>query len=143
MDDQPASADRLVGAARTALGDSLRTVVTFTPDEFAVAYLRRDLYDGATDRARQVKRAFVEAERLGFDTQAAYASLSSDPETEPGIGAYEFTVRVFSAGYILRVVVGERGVLLTTDGLDIAASRELSVTLRKLLAAPEGGADPA
>jgi hypothetical protein len=139
VDDQSAFADRLVSAARTALGDSLRAVVSFTPDEFTVAYLRRDRYDGVTDRARRVKRAFVEAERLGFDTQAAYASLSSDPETEPGIGAYEFTVRVFSAGYVTRVVVGERGVVLTTDGLDIAASRELAVTLRKLLAAPEGG----
>jgi hypothetical protein len=132
-DISEAFSDSLVSTARTALGDTLRTVVYFTPEAFDVLYLRSDLYGGDPDRAREVKGRFVNNERLGFDSQETYRDLGEEPDAEPDIGEYEFTIRVFSDGFISRVIVGDHGVLLTTDGMEIQSFEELAISLRKLL----------
>jgi hypothetical protein len=125
----PTLSDSLVSACRAAVGDSLRTVIEFTPDEFEVLYVRSDL--GDVDQIRRQKARFVENERVGFDEQ--YGD-SIDAGEEPDIGSYEVTVRVFTDGFLSRVIVDDRGVILTTDGLDVDVMEELSVTLRRLLA---------
>jgi hypothetical protein len=125
----PPLSDSLVSACRAAVGDDLRTVVEFTPESFEVLYLRNDL--GDVETARREKARFVESERAGFDERYDPAVEAGDA---PDIGRYEVTVRVFTDGYLSRVIVGDRGVLLTTDGLDVGVMEELSVTLRRLLA---------
>ncbi|WP_255148645.1 DUF7522 family protein [Halorarius halobius] len=127
---QPSLSDSLVSACRTAVGDSLRTVIWFTPDAFEVLYVRSDIGDAASVARR--KEQFVESERAGFGE--SYRRDTIDAGEEPGLGDYEVTVRVFSDGFLSRVIVGEQGVLLTTDGLDVDVMEELSVTLRRLLA---------
>jgi hypothetical protein len=123
-------ADQLVSAARTGLGDSLRSVVYFTPSKFDVLYVRRDLYDSpeALDRA---KSRLVDSEVVGFAEasvrRAAQGGAASD------IGQYGFTVRVHDEGYVIRVLDGDRGVLLTTDSMDVDEFEETAVAVRKLI----------
>jgi hypothetical protein len=124
-----ATVEALVSASRTAVGDALRSVVYFTPEAFDVCYLRGDLYADPTD-ARRAKAALVEAERGGFDAAAAYASEGEGP----AFGEYEFTVRVFAEGFVTRVLVGDRGVLLTTDTLHLPHLEEATLAVRRLLA---------
>lgn len=123
--------DGLVSTARTGIGDTLRSVVYFTPETFEVLYVRKDLYDDeATLRA--AKGRLVDIERTGFVDGPAYTELSS--EDAPRYGEYEFTIRVFDEGFVSRVIVGEHGVLLTTDEMAVSEFEEVAVTLRKLLA---------
>jgi len=129
-----ALSDSLLSSSRTALGDTLRTIVYFTPDAFDVLYTRSDLYGGDPERVREVKRRFVDSERVGFDAQETYQDLAGVPDAEPDIGEYEFTIRVFSDGFVSRAIVGDHGVLLTTDSMDINSFEELAVSLRKILA---------
>ncbi|WP_456071282.1 DUF7522 family protein [Haladaptatus caseinilyticus] len=49
------------------------------------------------------------------------------------MGEYGFTVRAFSDGFVSRVIVGEHGVLLTSEQLHIADFEEVAVSLRKML----------
>ena len=79
----------------------------------------------------------VAVERAAFEEQDGYADLSSDPDAELAVGDYQATVRLFSNGFVGRVVVGDRGVLLTTDEMDIDAFEEVSVALRKVLSGDE------
>lgn len=127
-------AEQLVSTCRTAVGDAVRSVIYFTADEFDLLYLRTDLYGGDRERARAAKKKLVENERLGFTTQETYNETADAPGVEPDIGEYEFTIRVFSEGFISRVLVGDRGILLTTDGIDIDAFEDMAVALRRLLA---------
>lgn len=127
------AADQLVRACRAAIGDSLRSVVHFTPESETFLYLRSDL-DEHGEHTREVKRLFVQNERLGFTSQNTYERLAEESDDQLDVGDYQFTVRVFSEGYVSRVIVGEHGVLLTADEMQIDAFEELSVTLRKLLA---------
>ena len=90
-----------VSAARTAIGDHLRSLVYFTANGHDQIYLRSDLERGAdVDRS-------AENERLGFPSMAAYG----DSE----LGDYRFTVRAFSRGHAVRVIAGDRGAFATTD----------------------------
>ena len=125
--------ESLVSACRTAVGDDLRSLVYFTPDTFEVLYTRSDLY-ADDERERAVRAVFVENERSGFDVEPLYTELSAEGGAEPALGEYEFTIRVFEDGFVTRVIVGDHGVLTTTDGLDVDAFKEVSVTVRKLLA---------
>jgi hypothetical protein len=124
-------ADSIVSAARTSLGDTLRSVVHFTPSAFDVLYTRRDLYDSA-ERTAEAKSQLVEFERTGFAegpvrTALASAAAGSD------IGAYEFTVRVHGDGFVVRVIQGDAGVLFTTDDMDVAAFEDAAIAIRRLL----------
>lgn len=130
--------DGIVYLARTGLGDALRSVIYFTPDEFELMYLRSDLYTDDKERARAVKEPLVENERLGFDARETYNELGDEPASEPDIGEYEFTIRVFSKGFLCRVLVGNHGVILTTDELHIAEFEAQAVSLRSLLAVAAG-----
>jgi hypothetical protein len=129
-----AFAEGLVAAARTAGGEDLRSVVYVTPDAFDLLYLRGDLYLGDHERAREVKTELVDIERDEFDTAAALSRLSAEEDTEPQIGDYEHTIRVFSEGFVSRVFVGDHGVLLTTDEIDLDRFEELAIALRGMLA---------
>lgn len=129
--------DSLVSLSRTALGDTLRSVVYFTPGEFEVLYLRSDLGMDPV-RARSAKLELVGNERLGFSTQETYRDLAEAPGVEPSLGEYLFTVRAFTDGYVARVIVGEQGVLVTTDSMDIDAFEEFAVAARRALEASSG-----
>ena len=124
--------DSIVSAARTTLGDSLRSVITFTPSVYEVVYVRRDLADDPT--GRQMRSEFVDIERFGFASQGQFNRLSEEYGTEPEIGAYVATIRTFTNGFVARVIVGDRGVIVTTDELDIASFEDLAATLRTVLA---------
>lgn len=124
-------ADSLVSAARTSLGDTLRSVVYFTPSEFDVLYVRRDLYDSA-ERVTEAKSLLVEFERTGFAegpvrTMIARAGGGSD------IGPYEFTVRFHEDGFVVRVIQGDAGVLFTADSMDVTAFEDAASAIRGLL----------
>jgi hypothetical protein len=125
--------DSLVSTARTGIGDTLRSVVYFTPETFELLYLRKDLYEDE-ESARAAKGRLVDVERAGFVDGTAYSALSPDDDGGPTFGEYEFTIRVFRDGFVTRVIVGDHGVLLTTDEMDVGGFEEVAVTLRKLLA---------
>ncbi len=125
-------ADELVTTCRTGIGDTLRSVIYFTPSKFDLLYLRSDLYGGDRERAREQKHVFVNNERLGFGTSETYRRLA-EQESEPTIGDYELTIRAFSDGFVSRVIVGDHGVLLTSDNLHIADFEDVAVSLRKML----------
>lgn len=112
--------EQLVSACRTTVGDSLRSITYFTPDEYEQVYLRSDL-EADADLA-----ASVEHEAAGFRTQRAYA----DSE----LGDYQYTLRVFENGFVTRVIAGDRGVFVTTDGITVQRSKEVTGAIRSILA---------
>jgi hypothetical protein len=117
-------AEQVVTTARTATGDSLRSVTYFTRSDFEQLYLREDLArDADLD-------TFVGHEWRGFrDTRNAYQQSE--------LGEYRFTVRAFENGYLLRVTGERAGVLITTDGLQMQSYEEVADALEKIL-----GEDP-
>jgi len=119
-------ADELVTVARTATGDSLRSVVYFSRSNFEQLYLREDLErDADLD-------TFVGHEWRGFrDTNNAYQTS----ETE--LGAYKFTVRAFANGYLLRVGTERVGILLTTDDVSMGDFEEVAEAVTRMLAEQE------
>ena len=124
-------ADSIVSAARTSLGDTLRSVVYFTPSGFDVLYTRQDLYD-SVERTTEAKSQLVEFERTGFAEGPVRTALA-DAAGAPDIGAYEFTVRVHGDGFVVRVIQGDAGVLFTTDDMDVAAFEDSATVIRRLL----------
>jgi len=127
----------LVATCRTVLGESLRSVVHFTPAEYEVLYLRSDL-GVAPEAARAAKRDLVENERLGFDSRETYRHLAEAPGVEGSLGEYLFTLRAFSDGYLARVLHGDHGMLVTTDAMDIDAFEEFAVAAGRTLEALAG-----
>ena len=59
------SHESIVSAVRTALGDTGRCVIYFTPSTFEVLYVRQDLYR-SSEAVREAKSQLVEVERVGF-----------------------------------------------------------------------------
>jgi len=122
MPDSTTSDDltsELEHAARTAIGDELRSLTYFTPGEQRQVYLRAGLSADADIEG------FVETERLGFRSQHDYG----DSE----LGAYRFTVRAFEHGYLTRVVVGDHGAFVTCDEMHIDRFQEVAAALRSVL----------
>jgi hypothetical protein len=115
----PSLEEQLVSACRTAVGDSLRSITYFTPNAYEQVYLRSDLSADA-DLA-----ASVEHEAAGFRTQTAY----EDSE----LGAYRYTLRVFENGFVTRVIDGDHGVYVTTDGITVRRSKEVTEAIRSTL----------
>ncbi|MFC6836890.1 DUF7522 family protein [Halomarina ordinaria] len=115
--------ETLVSAARTAIGDDLRSLVYFTPEEWERLYLRSDL-----DRDADVER-FAANERLAFADLRAYGTSE--------LGTYQFTIRAFTDGYVVRVVDGEEGTFATTDAMPITLFEEVATALRRTLASEE------
>ena len=117
-------AEHIVTTARTATGDSLRSVTYFTRSDFDQLYLREDLERDAD------LNTFVGHEWRGYrETQNAYQSSE--------LGAYRFTVRAFENGYLLRVAADRRGVLITTDGLSMQSYEEIAEAIQRILAEGE------
>ncbi|KAB1198619.1 MULTISPECIES: hypothetical protein [Haloferax] len=127
-----AFATAVVSSCRTTLGDSLRSVVYFTRDDFEVLYVRKDLYDD-DESMRAVKADLVESERTAFGPQETYDRTDGPTGTGPGFGEYEFTLRVFSDGFVGRVVGGDHGVIVTTDELELTEFEEMEVAIRRML----------
>jgi hypothetical protein len=115
----PSVEEQLVSTCRTAVGDSLRSITYFTADAYEQVYLRSDL-EADADLA-----ASVEHEAAGFRIQNAYR------ETE--LGDYQYTLRVFENGFVTRVVDGDRGVFVTTDGITVRRSKEVTEAIRSTL----------
>jgi hypothetical protein len=115
----PSLEEQLVSACRTAVGDSLRSIVYFTPDEYEQVYLRSDLESDA-DLSR-----WVEHEAAGFRAQLAYDGSE--------LGEYQYTLRVFDNGFVTRVVTGDHGVFITTDGITVRRSKEVTRAIRSVL----------
>jgi hypothetical protein len=115
----PSLEEQLVSACRTAVGDSLRSVTYFTPDAYEQVYLRSDL-EADADLA-----ASVEHESEGFDIQSAY--------TETELGSYQYTLRVFENGFVTRVITDDHGVFVTTDGITVRRSKEVTEAIRSTL----------
>jgi hypothetical protein len=130
-DVDPTTAERLVSAARTGLGDTLRSVVYFTPSAFDVLYVRGDLYD-SPEAARPAKSRLVEAERSGFAELPLRARHGKSGERS-SIGDYRFTVRFHDEGFVVRILEGDGGVVLTTDDMDVRAFTEAATAIRSVL----------
>jgi hypothetical protein len=133
VSEQFSATDAVVSAARTGLGDGLRSVVQFTPSTFDVLYLRRDLYPSA-DEATAAKEQLVEIERVGFAERPVRDALARRDAVHD-IGAYEFTVRFHERGFVVRVLVDDQGILFTADEMDVRAFEEAATAIRRLLAA--------
>ena len=99
-------ADKLISTARTTAGDSLRSLTYFTRSNFEQLYLREDLQrDADLD-------SFIGHEWRGFkNTTNAYRGTE--------LGEYNYTIRVFDNGFLLRVTSDRDGVFMTTDGATI------------------------
>ena len=116
----PRLQSRLVRTARTVVGDELRSLTYFDAAQVAELYLREDL-----DRSADLV-GFAENERLGFHSQGAYRGTQ--------LGTYEFTIRVFEHGYLVRVIEEDCGVWATTDSMAIDRFEELASALAGVLA---------
>jgi hypothetical protein len=125
--------EELVSLCRTTVGDSLRSVVHFTQEDSELLYLRKDLYDNDRRRALEVKASLIESERVGFTSYERYEPHSAGAGSDPVRGDYEFTVRVFSDGFVCRIIVGDHGLLLTAEDLDVDRIEEVAIALRGLL----------
>jgi hypothetical protein len=125
------TADRPVRVARTSLGDTLRSVVYFTPGAFDVLYVRSDLYD-SPETAREAKRRLVEFEQVGFAELPVRTTLGRE-NGRSSIGDYAFTVRFHEDGFVVRVLQDGAGVLLTADSMDVNAFEEAASAVRALL----------
>lgn len=130
-DIRPDLAEGLVSAARTSLGDTLRSVVYFTPAGFDVLYTRTDLYD-SPEAERQAKELLVEFERTGF-AEVPVRSVIARMGDVSDIGPYQFTVRFHEHGFVVRVIRGNAGVLFTADSMDVSAFAEGASAIRGLL----------
>ena len=125
-------ADSIVSAARTTIGDTLRSVVYFTRSEMDVLYVRQDLYETRSG-AMEAKSRLVEFERLGFDEGPVRTALSV-PDHPESIGPYDFTVRFHEDGYVVRILVDDAGVIVTSDEIDIEQFEDAAVAITRLLA---------
>jgi hypothetical protein len=116
----PQTTDHLVRTARTAVGDSLRSVTYFTRDDFEQIYLRDDLEQDAD------LSTFIGNEWRGFRiTQDAYEGSE--------LGNYNYTIRVFDHGFLVRVTSEREGVFVTTDGLSMQDFESLASAIREFL----------
>jgi hypothetical protein len=129
-------ADSLVSATRTSLGDTLRSVVYFTPSAFDVLYVRQDLY-ASNDAAREGKAQLVDLEQMGFAERPIRTAIAHNG-TRSDIGPYNFTVRFHENGFVVRVLQGDAGVLFTADSMDVSAFEEATSAIRGVIPAETG-----
>ena len=116
MDDET---EQLLRVCRTAIGDELRSVTYFSPNEYQHLYLRDDLERG-TD-----PHSFVEHERGGFSSQRTYEWSE--------LGDYRYTMRAFENGYLVRIIVGTHGTYVTTDSVTMARFNEVAEAVSGVL----------
>ncbi|GAA0665735.1 hypothetical protein ACFQDG_11705 [Natronoarchaeum mannanilyticum] len=114
------AADKIVTVSRTAIGDSLRSVTYFTRDDYDQLYLRDDLEQDAD------LTSFIGHEWHDFKTaHAAYEGTE--------LGNYNYTIRAFDNGYLVRVTDEREGVFVTTDGLTMQDFENVTTSLREVL----------
>ncbi|EMA29211.1 DUF7522 family protein [Halobiforma nitratireducens] len=114
------AAERIVTTCRTAIGDSLRSVTYFTRDDYEQVYLREDLERDAD------LSTFIGHEWRGFKTaQTAYEASE--------LGEYDYTIRVFDNGFLVRVTTDSEGVFVTTDGLTVKDFEEVATAVESFL----------
>lgn len=114
------TADQIETTCRTAVGDSLRSVTYFTRDDFEQLYLREDLERDAD------LSTFIGHEWRGFKTtQTAYEGSE--------LGDYQYTIRVFENGFLIRVTSEREGIFVTTDGLTIKDFEEVATAISTVL----------
>lgn len=135
---QSPTEDELVSVCRTAVGDTLRSVIHFTRTDSELLYLRRDLAGADRRRTLEAKATLVERERIGFALHDEYEPRWAGAGSDPALGDYEFTVRVLSEGFVCRIITGSHGLLLTAEDLDVDRVEEVAIALRGLLAAAYG-----
>lgn len=111
--------EKLIRACRAQIGDELRSLTYFTPDEAEHLYLRDELDRGD-------KLGFIETERKGFNLQRTYNWSE--------LGEYNFTLRDFDNGYLVRVIANDVGVYLTTDSLTMMQFEEITSAVKPILA---------
>ena len=112
--------EELLSACRTMVGDELRSLTYFTAADHRLVYLRDDLsHDGSVE-------TIARNERMGFASQGTF----EDPE----LGDYRATIRVFTNGYLTRVIVDDHGAFVTTDEMKIERFRELAQAVEEILA---------
>jgi hypothetical protein len=116
----PDLAESIVSTARAATSDTLRSVTYVTNANYEQLYLREDLNrDADLDE-------FVGHEWRGYkDTSNAYNSTE--------LGEYQFTIRAFDNGYLLRVATNRRGIFITTDGLSMREYADAADALEGIL----------
>ena len=111
--------EELLSACRTMVGDELRSLTYFTAADHRLVYLRDDLsHDGSVE-------TIARNERMGFASQGSF----EDPE----LGDYRATVRVFTDGYLTRVIVGDHGAFITTDEMKIERFTEMAEAVEEIL----------
>jgi hypothetical protein len=125
------AAERIVSATRTGLGDTLRSVVYFTPSAFDILYVRQDCHESEAT-ARKAKSALVDMERVGF-AEAPIRTTVAERDHQPSIGPYRFTVRFHEDGFVVRLMEGDAGVLLTVDNMDVNAFEEVATAVHRVL----------
>ncbi len=111
---------RLVAAARTAVGDSLRSVTYFTAEAYDQVYLRAGL-DSDADLT-----GFVEHESVGFRARTAYRGSE--------LGGYRYTVRAFQNGFLVRVTEADHGLFFTVDDISLRSAEEAAEAVSRVLA---------
>ena len=123
MTEQPltdARAEQLKTACRSAVGDSCRSVTYFDATNYMQVYLRGDLEQDAD------LMSFIGHEWHDYKTTTeAYAGSE--------LGSYRYSIRVFDNGFLVRVGVGDSGVFVTTDGLQLKDFESLVATISELL----------
>ncbi|WP_339104809.1 hypothetical protein [Haloterrigena salinisoli] len=114
------AAEQIVITCRTAIGDSLRSITYFTRDDFEQVYLREDLERDAD------LSTFIGHEWRGFKTaQTAYDNSE--------LGDYNYTIRVFDNGFLVRVTSDSEGIFVTTDGLTVKDFEEVATAINTFL----------
>jgi len=111
--------EELLSACRTMVGDELRSLTYFTAADHRFIYLREDL--SHDESIAPIARN----ERMGFASQGTY----EDPE----LGDYRATIRLFTNGYLTRVIVGDHGAFVTTDEMKIERFSELAEAVEEIL----------
>lgn len=124
-------AETILSATRTSLGDTLRSIVYFTPSSFDLLYVRQDLYS-SDEAAREGKAQLVQLEQVGFAERPARTEIAHSDDGSD-IGPYNFTVRFHDHGFVVRVLEGDAGVLFTTDAMDVSSFREAGSAIRGVL----------
>ncbi|AFK19119.1 hypothetical protein E6P09_10070 [Haloferax mediterranei ATCC 33500] len=112
--------ETLVSTCRTAVGDSLRSITYFNRFDYVQVYLRDDLEQEAD------LNSFIGNEWHDFKmTQDAYRGSE--------LGDYQYTIRVFENGYLVRITIEDFGVFVTTDGISMQDFEALASATTEIL----------
>lgn len=115
-----AASDRLVRMCKNLAGDRLRSITYFTRDDFNQLYLRDDLERGADL-----------ASFIGFEWRESWLTEDAYQGTE--LGEHQYSLQVFSNGYLLRVETPSEGAFVTLDRPSVEILDELADVIMDVL----------